>query len=215
MKNRVVLLVIVTIVTIGNVWSQTVLTEEIRKTRWGIKGGINVATVNLESGNNSASMESVIGIVTGVTLEHSFTPAWFFHSGAEISMKGFEFGSGSSTTLKSTAYYLQFPAAIGYKLNIGKGWKIEPRLGIYLAYGIAGNTSATASGGSGSVNTFDDKILNPLDGGALVGCFIDNNRLVIGIHSESGLTDTNGDNFKVTGATARSSNVSITVGYLF
>ena len=214
MKNKILLLAIVTIATVGNVWSQTLSVEDAHKTRWGIKGGINVATVNLESGNNSVSMESVVGATAGVTLEHSFTPVWFFHSGLEISMKGFETGSGSSK-LTSTAIYMQLPAAVGYKFNIGKGWKIEPRLGLYFAYGIAGNTSASALGKSGSVNTFGDKILNPFDCGTLVGCFLDNNRFIIGIHGESGLTETNGDNFKVTGAKAHSSNVSITVGHFF
>jgi hypothetical protein len=214
MKNRIVLLAIVMIATVGNVWSQTVSDEDARQTRWGIKGGINVATVNLESGSNSASLESVVGAVAGVTLEHSFTPRWFFHSGLEISMKGFETGSGSSK-LTSTAVYMQLPAAVGYKFNIGKEWKIEPRLGLYLAYGIAGNTSLSDSGDSGSVSTFGDKILKPFDAGALLGVYLGNGKFVIGIHGESGLTETNGDSFEVTGAKAHSSNISITLGYLF
>jgi hypothetical protein len=110
---------------------------------------------------------------------------------------------------------MQIPTVVGYKFNIGRRWKIEPRLGFYLASGIAGNTSASVSGESDSVSTFGDKILNSFDAGSLFGIYLDNGNLVIGIHSESGLTETNGDNFKVTGATAHSSNISITAGFLF
>lgn len=214
MRNKMVLLAIVMIASVANVWSQTASTEEVYGTRWGIKGGINVATINFENGNNSISMESVAGAVAGVTLEHPFTPKWFFHSGLELSMKGFEISLGGSK-VTSTAIYMLLPAAVGYKFDIGKGWKIEPRLGLFLAYGIAGNTSASVSGGSGSVSTFGEKILTPFDGGAMFGCFFDNNKIVIGVHGEQGLTETNSDNFKVTGAKAHSNNVSITVGYLF
>ncbi|MDR1221955.1 MAG: PorT family protein [Tannerella sp.] len=215
LKNRIVLLAIITVATAGNVWSQTVSSEDARKTRWGIKGGINVATVNIESENDFASLESVLGAVAGVTLEHSFTPRFFFHSGLDISVKGFEMASGNSSTLTSTAAYLLLPAAVGYKFNIGRGWKIEPRLGFYLACGIAGNTSATVSGESATVSTFDDDILKPFDAGTLVGAFFDNGKVVIGIQVEQGFTETNGDNFKVTGAKAHNSNVSIVAGYLF
>ncbi|MDR1223434.1 MAG: hypothetical protein LBL07_11240 [Tannerella sp.] len=122
-------------------------------------------------------------------------------------MKSFETGSGSSSTLKSTVAYLLLPAAAGYKLSIGRGWKIEPRLGFYLACGIAGNTSATVSGESATVSTFDT--------GIPVGSFFDNRKVVIGIQVERDFTETNGDNFKITGAKAHNSNVSIVAGYLF
>ncbi|MDR1223433.1 MAG: hypothetical protein LBL07_11235 [Tannerella sp.] len=75
LKNRIVLLAIVTIAAVGR--SQKVSSEDARKTRWGIKGGVNVATVDFKSENDFASLESVIGAVAGVTLEHSFTPLCF------------------------------------------------------------------------------------------------------------------------------------------
>jgi hypothetical protein len=216
LTNRIVLLAIVTIATVGNVWAQTAPAEEAAplKDRWGIKGGINVATVSFENTTN-AVLESVVGAAAGVTLEHPFNANWFFHSGLEFSMKGFELGSGSSTTLTSTAVYLLLPATVGYKFNIGKGWKLEPRLGLYFAYGVTGNTSASDSGSSASVKTFDDKILKPFDYGTMGGFFFNNNTIVIGLHSELGMSETNGEKFRVTGTKAHNSNVSITVGYLF
>ena len=198
----------------NNVLSQTVSNENNLKTRWGIKGGLNVATITFENVDNSG-IEPVAGAVAGITLEHPFTPKWFFHSGLEFSVKGFEISSGSSTIIKSTAIYLQFPATIGYKFNIGNGWKLEPQLGLYFAYGISGDTSATDSKNSGSVKTFNDKILNPFDCGTLTGVFFYKNNFVIGIHGELGFTEANGDNFKVTGTKVYSSNVSLTLGCLF
>ena len=192
---------------------QAATNNEALKTRWGIKGGFNVATVTFSNSNNSASFNDVVGAVVGVTLEQPFSPHWFFHSGLELSMKGFDSGSYFTSTIKATAIYIQLPAAAGYKFNIGKGWKLELRAGLYFAYGVAGST--TASGYSGSVNTFGDKILNPFDCGAIFGGFFDNGSIVLGVHGESGFTQTNGDNFTVSGATATNSNVSFTIGYLF
>jgi hypothetical protein len=213
LTNRIVLLAIVMIAAVGNAGAQIISTENTLKDRWGIKGGINIATVSFEN-TTSTALESTVGAAAGVTLEHPFTSTWFFHSGLEFSMKGFELGSGS-TALKSTAIYLLLPATVGYKFNIGKGWKLEPRLGLFLAYGVAGETSATASDNSASVKTFGDKILKPFDYGAMGGFFFDNNTVVIGLHSELGMSETNGENFKVTGTKAHSNNVSITLGYLF
>jgi hypothetical protein len=104
---------------------------------------------------------------------------------------------------------------VGYKFNIGKGWKLEPRIGLYLAYGIGGETKGKISSSSGNADTFDDEFLSPLDVGLLGGFFFDNNTIVIGLHSENGFTETNGDNFTVTGATAHTRTLSITLGYLF
>jgi len=187
--------------------------EDVRKTRWGVKGGLNVATVALSNSNYSASFKNVVGAVVGVTLEHAFTPEWFFHSGLEASMKGFDGSAILTPPLKATAIYILLPAAVGYKFDIGKGWKLEVRAGLYAAYGIAGST--TASGYTGSMKTFGDKILNPFDCGGLGGAFFDNGGIVLGIHGEMGFTETNGDVITVTGATATNSNVSFTVGYLF
>jgi hypothetical protein len=214
LTHRIVVLAIVAIATVGNVWAQTTPVEEVAplKDRWGIKGGINVATVSFENTNNTA-LESVVGAAAGVTLEHPFNANWFFHSGLEFSMKGFEIGSGSNTTITSTAVYLLLPATVGYRFNIGKGWKLEPQLGIFASYGVAGDTRVT--GTSGSVKTFGDKILKPLDYGTMGGFFFDNNTIVIGLHSELGMAETNAENFRVTGTKAHSNNVSITIGYLF
>jgi len=218
MNNRIVLLTILTIATVGNVWSQTALSEEARKTQWGIKGGMNIATVNLSGEGKSASMEYVVGAVAGVTVEYTFMYNMlelFFHSGLELSMKGFGYGSGSSSSLEATAVYMQLPLTVGFRFDIGKGWRLAPRIGPYFAYGIAGNTSATVSGKSASVSTFGEKILKPFDAGILYGFYLDRGKLIIGIHGESGLTETNGDSFKITGAKAHMNNTSLTVGYLF
>ena len=188
---------------------EAVATEDVSKTRWGIKGGLNFATIVLSNGSKSLSVESVAGAVAGVTIEHSFTPEWFFHSGLEVSMKGF------NSDIKPTAFYVLLPAAAGYKFDIGKGWKLEPRAGLYVAYGIGG--SATAKGYSGSIKTFGDKVLNTFDCGFLGGCFFSTGSIVIGIHGETGFADAKGDNLILSGGAknARTSNVSITLGYLF
>lgn len=183
--------------------------------RFGAKFGINIATVNLSSSNESVSLDNVVGIVAGMTLDYPLDSKWTLHSGVELSMKGFEYSPDVNTKLTAKATYLVIPFTVGYKFNLGQTWKIEPRLGLFMGFGMGGKTTATAYGASGSVETFGDKILAPFDAGVSFGCFFDNDRFVIGILGESGMTQTNGDNLTITGAKAHSYNISINLGYMF
>lgn len=215
-SRKIVLSAIIMMSVVGNIWSQETAISTIQETskvRLGAKAGINISNVKITNSGDDYGMGSTVGVVGGLTLEYNFNTRWFFHSGIEYSMKGFEYDEG--TSLKSTAVFINVPAAVGYKLNIGKGWNFEPRLGLYLAYGVAGKTSAKDSKNSASVNTFGDKILNPMDAGTLFGLFFDNNRFVIGLQGENGLTEANGDKFKVTGAKAHNTCTTICVGLLF
>lgn len=204
---------IILAVILGGVVLAANAQEEIEeRTKWGIKGGVNISTLSFNiKGGGTVDNKSIAGAVLGVTLNHAITPKWYIHSGLEFSMKGFELEL--SSTVNAKAYFIEVPVAVGYKFNIGKGWTIEPRAGLYFAYGVAGNTSI--SGSSVDLKTFGDKILKPFDAGALVGVFFDNNQFVIGLQGEFGITEANGNSLTVTGATAHNSNFSISVGYLF
>lgn len=215
--RKIMLLPIVMLVAVGNLWAQqeTVQLEEpIKQARWGIKGGINNASLRIESsGGESVETGSVSGFVAGVTLDYPFSQRWYLHSGLEMSMKGFQISTSSSNSLTVNATYLQVPVEVGYLFNIGKEWHIEPRLGIYLAYGLAGNT--TVSGSSDRVCTFGGGLLKKFDSGVGLGCYFDNNKFIIGLHAEAGITEANGNQLSVTGGTVHNSNIAITVGYLF
>ncbi|MDR2628353.1 MAG: PorT family protein [Dysgonamonadaceae bacterium] len=178
------------------------------KARVGIKGGLNISTITAENANSSA------GAVVGLTLECPLSPQWFFHLGLEYSMKGFS-GKDGSISVECSANYILIPAAVGCKLSIGKGWNLEPRVGLYFAYGVGGETTGKVSKLSASIDTFDDEILSSVDVGAMGGFFFDNGRCVIGFHGENGMMEANADNLTVTGGTARTSTFSITLGYLF
>jgi hypothetical protein len=183
-----------------------------RKACWGIKFGVNIATVNLSSGSNSAEMDDVVGAVGGVTLYTPFTPKWGLHTGVEISMKGFAYDDGDGTC---RAIYLQAPVEVGYKIRLGNnGWNFEPRLGLYLAYGIAGKLSTD----NGSADTFGDEVLNPFDVGVAVGFHFGNDKFDIALHGESGLSDVKGDQLTTSGTrdiTMNTSNIAIVVGLKF
>lgn len=182
-----------------------------KKLRFGARIGVNVATISLQATNASESLESVTGFAAGLTLDYIFASGFGIHSGLEVSKKGFAATIGSDN-VSSAALFIQLPVAFGYRFGVGQKWGIGPRLGLYFAQGVAGNTTV----GSSVVSTFGDgKILNPFDCGVLVGAFFDNGRFVFGLHGELGITEANNSNFQVTGATAHNSNVSISVGYMF
>jgi hypothetical protein len=110
---------------------------------------------------------------------------------------------------------VQAPVEVGFKIRLGNnGWNFEPRLGLYLAYGIAGKFDVDGE----SVDTFGGKILKPFDAGIGVGFHFGNDKFDIGLRGETGLTDMKGDNLIFTGAsnvTMNNSNFGIVAGFKF
>lgn len=99
----------------------------------------------------------------------------------------------------------------GYLFNFGK-WSFEPRLGAFIAFGVAGNYDVS---GADSRQTFGDKLLKPFDVGVALGFYGGYGKFIFGIGGEMGLTEANGEKFTVSGGTVHTQNVSFTVGYLF
>lgn len=216
--RKVVAFAVVMLIVVGNAWSQENSLMErqqemVRKVQWGIKGGINIASLRFSNSDDSEDTKSVIGAVAGVTLDYAFTPNWHLHSGLEATMKGFEVELTNGRDLEVSATYLQIPIEVGYKFNIGKKWYIDPRLGFYVAYGVAGKSEY--EGASKKINTFGDDILKKTDVGVGLGVYAGTGHFVFGIHGESGLIKANADNLRVSGAKVHTSNFAITAAYLF
>jgi len=188
--------------------------------QFGIKAGVNVASLTY-SGNkgNTDDSKSVVGFVLGGTLDYPLAPNLsnvidiHLHTGLEVTMKGFDQKLDNGRTLESTAVFMQVPAEVGFKFNIGKGWGLDPRAGLYFAYGVGGKSEI--SGYSKKYNTFSDEVLKKFDFGLSFGFHFTKNQFVFGIQGERGLVEANADNFTISGAKAYNLNIGFTAAYLF
>ncbi|RUL59794.1 porin family protein [Prevotella koreensis] len=212
--RRIALMIVCMIGVAGTMHAQQQENVEIgNRTQWGVKAALNIASLDFDASNGkSESTKSVLGGAIGLTFTYAFNPNWRINSGIEMSMKGFSADeTGGSRELTVHAAYIQVPVTCGYVINLGK-WNFEPRLGAFVAYGVAGNYSVS---GSDSKQTFSDELLNPIDVGVAFGFYADNGKMVFGIGGEFGLTETNGKNFSVSGGTVHTRNTFLSVGYLF
>lgn len=211
--KRIVLMTVCMIGVAGTMQAQQEKAEIAKRTQWGVKAALNIASLNFDASNGkSEDTKSVIGGTAGVTFAYAFNPHWRIHSGLEISLKGFSADeTGGSRTLSVHAAYVQIPVTCGYTIDFGK-WNFEPRLGAFFAYGVAGSYNVS---GTDSKQTFGNKLLEPFDGGVALGFYADNGRIVFGISGEMGLTEANGKNFTVSGGTVHTQNICLSIGYLF
>lgn len=215
--RKAVLIAAVSLACTGNVFSQeaTGSMSNSRKTEWGFKVGLNIASIGTSNTDLSDNLNPVIGGAAGLTFagrvaQFGDAASIRIHTGLEASLKGFEFEASSDVTC--SALYIQAPIAAGVQIDLWKA-KFELRTGVYLAYGVAGETKF--SNGSDNMKTFGDDILKPFDAGMLIGAYCTYNRFVFGIHGELGFLEPNADNFTITGAKAHTSNASFTVGFIF
>jgi hypothetical protein len=177
------------------------------RVRFGIKGGLNVSNLSLRSDGESGGQESIVGAVGGATLYAPFSINWGLHTGIEVSMKGAELDDGNTVR----AIYLQAPVEVGYKIRFNTGWYLEPRIGLYIAYGIAGKIGDTDYG------TFTEDVLKPLDIGFSSGFHFGNDKFEVGLHTDLGLTNIQGDRLGIAGdkTSASTSNIAIVAGFKF
>ncbi|WP_052089745.1 porin family protein [Porphyromonas canoris] len=214
LTRRVLTAVVCVMIGLGGIYAQSGGWSSTKRIQWGVKGGINFSQLSFEkSEGGSLESKSVVGALAGVSVAYAFNPKWRLHSGLEMSLKGFSAGiTGSSSVLTVRAGYLQLPLEAGYSFTLG-GWNLEPRLGLYLAYGVAGKYSVSET--PVNKNTFGDQFLNRFDAGLRVGFYTNNDKIIVGLGGEIGTTEVNGKKFIVSGGTVSLQNFSISVGYLF
>ncbi|MDO4790126.1 MAG: porin family protein [Porphyromonas sp.] len=214
LMQRVAVAAVCIFIGLGSALAQRGERENAKRLQWGVKGGVNFSQLTFEkSDGKSVESKSIVGGVAGLTATYAFSPNWRLHSGLEMSLKGFAADvSGSSNTLKARAAYLQIPLEGGYAFDFG-GWNLEPRIGLYFAYGLAGKY--TISGTMLNEDTFGNELLKRFDSGLRLGFYTDNGKIVFGIGGDIGLTEVNGKKFSVSGGSVSLQNLSLCMGYLF
>ena len=146
---------------------QTVQTaQNAPKSQWGVRVGLNVASVSGSTAWNEASSKSRASFHVGVAYEHVLANKLplYLETGLYLS------GRGGSFELKEAGYsekqnmlYLQLPVVVSWHFNIKDKVSIQPAFGVYYGYGISGKSKAMQKDG-GETYKYNEKLFKKEDG---------------------------------------------------
>ena len=122
------------------------------QTRFGLKGGLNLANVSVTSGGISATPESLTSFHAGLLLETRLTDKLLLQPNLLFSQKGYR--DGDETEAKVN--YIEIPVNLLYEAN--KDFTVG--VGIYAAHALSGKGTLKGKTydydfGNGKANRFD------------------------------------------------------------
>jgi hypothetical protein len=185
--------------------------------QFGVKVGGNLSTITMSE--DIDGIKSIPGFQIGVTLDYELAENVYLLSGLELAQKGAkveEKEGGYKLTATAKPLYLQIPIHIGYKFDMGSA-KFVPQVGPYLAYGLSGKATLTASENNVDVSTDtdyfgEDNEVKRLDFGLTVGAGLEIGKIGVNLGYSLGLMNISdsGDD-----SSAKNGSLFLTVGYKF
>ena len=176
---------------------------------FGIKGGMNIASMNFSSSGFDVSPKSIIGVHIGPVVEFKLQESLYFNSGLLYSLKGFKMeseGESASTNLN----YLEIPLNLAYKFPASETSNFFVQAGPYLAYALSGK----AKYGNESENiNFKEDGLKRIDLGVGIGLGFELGPLVPSVSYQLGLSNLNDDSSS--DMKAKNKVFQISVAYMF
>lgn len=170
---------------------------------FGIKGGLNMATMSLSGGDDDVNVsdytKSLMGFHLGLTAEFPLNDMLAFETGLFYSTKGVSIEikeENVNFTTDMNLNYLDIPLAFKAYFDLG-GMKAYGLLGPYIGYGLSGTVSATFSVG-GNEQTQEDDIkwgseaddhFRKLDYGLTFGGGLDINNITLGVAYDMGMAN--------------------------
>jgi opacity protein-like surface antigen len=122
---------------------------------WSIEAGIGLSGY---AGEYSKGTESKFAYKFGLNLDAPFSGSEFgFRTGLSFVSKGgklTETSQGIEVAITLNQLYFELPLMATYRIETAYEFKVMMGFGAYLAYGVAGKTSYSASGIEISHNTF-------------------------------------------------------------
>lgn len=198
----------------------------------GVRAGMNLSDMSVEHSDTKARVGYQFGIVGEYKLPNDF----FLQSSLNVSSKGtkvdldidYDFngdGIPDKGSVKTTwnATYLELPVLVGYKVNVTEGFGLKFMAGPYIAYGIGGKITGTASvdmgipdggyelySGKDKMDSFSDESLKHFDFGLLGGVAADYQKFTITLGYEYGLSNVSQGSNGI-----HNRNAFLTIGYNF
>jgi hypothetical protein len=185
------------------------------QTRFGIKGGVNLAKMSLKSSGLSFDPKSVIGFHAGLISEISISDNLKVQPGVLFSTKGSKY---EISFLEETFETTISPGVVEVPINLlyyfGSGsTRFSIFGGPYVAYGFMGKTEIEGTSEDIKFGTTDEDDMNPLDYGVNIGAGVNLGSFLISAQYGIGLAnlapDTSGD------VEMKNTVIGISVGFLF
>lgn len=156
-----------------------------------LRGGMTVSNLYANNDRSLEVADPLIGFNIDAILDIRAYKQFFIQTGLKGVLKGAQIDgvydwSSTSSDIDTRAFYLEVPIYAVYKIELGSFENtINVAAGPYLAYGIAGNTSA----GGISISTFGDMdVWNRFDAGIGFETQFEMKKVVFFLGTEIGLT---------------------------
>lgn len=137
-----------------------VFAQVLNAQTFGIKGGVNLANMNISASGMSISPKSIIGVHFGPVVDFKVKENLYFNTGLLYSLKGMKISSnGVSGSEKLN--YLEIPLNVAYKFSLNETSNFFVEAGPYLAYALSGKdktgstTEDVVFGGADNNKRFD------------------------------------------------------------
>ena len=156
---------------------------------FGIKGGMNIASMSFSSSGFDVSPKSIIGVHIGPVAEFKLQESLSFNTGLLYSLKGTR---ATNNLLKETTTlnYLEIPLNIAYKFETSKTSKFFIQAGPYLGYALSGKDKTN---GETTDIEFGEGGAKRFDFGVGIGLGLEFGQLVPSVNYQFGLANINDD----------------------
>lgn len=198
MKTSVKILLVITLV-LSSTYTQA-------QTRFGIKGGLNLASISLKSEGVSLDTKALAGINLGFISEFTLNDNLFLQPGLLFSTKGSKY---KISDLSFNTNNIEIPINLLYKFGTGST-KVFGFAGPYIGYAVSGKYSS--EGLSSDIKfSGDNKDMNAFDLGLNIGVGVEVSNLQISAQYGLGLVELNSDN----SGSLKNKVLGLSVAYLF
>ncbi|MBB3699515.1 outer membrane beta-barrel protein [Flammeovirga yaeyamensis] len=193
----------------------------------GIKGGLNLATLNEKDndGTYSDNYDMNPGFHFGLTVDVPLNEFLSFEPGLLLTTKGMKYEDeliGLNLSGHANLYYIDVPLNLKATHEFGSGVKLYGTIGPYVGMGLSGKIKATLEF-QGDEQTEEEEIkwgsnqdedtFKRLDMGLTFGAGVEINSILLGLSYDLGLSNisTNQDN----GMSVKNRVLKFSVGYRF
>lgn len=189
-KASIFLLVILTSLLCFQSYAQT----------FGIKGGLNLSNMLIESDGETEDLKMKPGFHIAGIIDFQFTDLLSLETGLILDTKGFKFedeGSGYSYKEKLNTFFLDIPVVLKVSVDAGSSVRIFGAAGPYIGVGLTGKWKSVYED-QGAKDTDEEKVewgntdddhLKRLDYGLTFGAGVEIKAVLIGISYDLGLAN--------------------------
>jgi hypothetical protein len=178
---------------------------------FGLRGGINIATMSFSTSGFDVSPKSIVGIHVGPVVEFKLPGSLSFNTGLLYSLKGYKMKvSYMSETMEGSSKinYLEVPMNFAYKFEAGRASIFFIQAGPYIGYAISGKDKTD---GETTDVEFGDGGMRRFDFGLGLGLGLQFGSLVPMVSYQFGLTNLS----DMSDMTVKNKAFQISIAYLF